>query len=66
MKTYLFWANVRAFNNHGYGRQSAGFMQVQVRAPNNWQAKQMLVAQYGAENVISEANIISGSEQGGW
>lgn len=63
MRTYLYWANVRTYNDHGYGRQPCGFMQVQVRAENPFFAKQQLIAQYGAENV-SNANQIPNTEQG--
>ena len=48
---YLYWAFVRT----GVG----SFMKVTVRADNPYNAKQMLLAQYGS-NLISEPALIPG------
>lgn len=67
MRTQLYWAHIRTYSSIGNGRQqSNGYMQVHVRAQNPFYAKQQLIAQYGAENVLSEAIYVPGSEEGGW
>lgn len=65
MRTYLFTANVTTYNDHGYGRQSAGFTRVSLRATDAYQAKQLFEGQYGPENVRG-VMMEPGTEQEGW